>query len=308
MSENSKTVWAAGGVVWRVTGKGKVEVCIVHRRKYDDWSLPKGKAERKEILAATAAREVFEETGFTVRLGRQLHTIGYPLRSGTPKRVAYWSMHATGGKFVPNKETDDVQWLSVDGARQTVSYDADRAVLADFAVLPDHQLHSFVLVRHGKAGRRGMFGVDDTRRPLDETGQAQAQALSGVLELFGVSELHAADRLRCVQTLEPTAQRLGVDVVVEPTQTEEATSADPDAALTRLRQLAAPFDGVRALCGQGGSIAPLLERWSSQDGVDCPVSRFRKGSVSVLTLLGDELVQIDHLTTPLPQKRPTPSR
>ena len=309
MSVESKTVWAAGGVVWRATAKGKVEVCIVHRRRYDDWSLPKGKAEPDETLVATAVREVFEETGFTVRLGRQLNTIGYTLKSGTPKKVAYWSMHATGGKFAPNSETDDVLWLSVDGARQTVSYEADRGVLEDFAEYSPVDLHSFVVVRHAKAGRRGRFSGDDNDRPLDDHGLEQAEALVGMLGMFGVEKLYAADRKRCVQTFEPAAQKLGVDIHLEPLLTEEATTADPDAAYARLRHLAGPAKKkVRALCGQGGSIAPLVERWADESGVASPVSRYRKGSTTVLTLRGDELVQIDHLSNPLPDRVPDLSR
>lgn len=307
MTPADRTVWAAGGVLWRTgagTGSksGKVEVAVVHRKQYDDWSLPKGKAHENELLVATAAREMAEETGHDSRVGRQLGTISYDLRPGVRKKVAYWSMRADGGRFVANHETDDIQWLSVSGAQRTVSYDADRKILKRFAAQPVRELHELIVVRHAKAGRRSRFTGDDAQRPLDAAGIAQAEALVPLLGLYGVRHLHAADRLRCVETLVPMSQELRTGIVNEPDLTEEAYAAAPDAAVARLTELAAPVSGVRAVCSQGRAIAPLLQRWAGEAGVDLPSSRYRKGSVWILTLRGETLVQVDHLPSPFPGK------
>ncbi|MEZ5209651.1 NUDIX hydrolase [Gordonia sp. PP30] len=302
MSSATRTVWAAGAVLWRISAAGKVEVAVVHRKRYDDWSLPKGKAHDGELLVATAAREVTEETGHDGRIGRALETVSYSLKPGVRKKVAYWSMESTGGRFVANHETDDIQWLSVDGAQRTVSYGADRKVLKAFAAQDVRDLHQLVVVRHAKAGRRTRFSGDDTQRPLDDEGEAQAEALVGVLGLYGVRHLHAADRLRCVQTLVPLSQELRADIVVEPALTEEAYAADPAEARERLRTLAAPVAGVRVVCSQGRAIAPLLKRWAADDQVELPASRNRKGSVWILTLRGETLIQADHLPSPFPGK------
>lgn len=121
-------VEAAGGVVWRRTKKG-VEVLVVHRPRYDDWSFPKGKLDPGETHKAAAWREVWEETGFECELGDELDEVTYEDRFGRPKRVRYWSMQVTGGAFEPNDEVDDVRWVTVEEARDLLSYTHDAALL-----------------------------------------------------------------------------------------------------------------------------------------------------------------------------------
>src|SRR5205823_13179268 len=110
----SELVLAAGGVVGRRNESGDLEVLLVHRPKYDDWTLPKGKLDDGETAEEAALREVEEETGFQVELGDELPPTDYHDRYGRPKNVRYWAVHITGGEFRPNKEVDEVQWLSVD--------------------------------------------------------------------------------------------------------------------------------------------------------------------------------------------------
>jgi len=248
----------------------------------------------------TAAREVVEETGYDVRVGHRLQTVSYPLKPGVRKKVGYWSMEAIGGDFTVNHETDQVRWLSVDEAAGLVSYDADREVLREFATRPVRELHTFLLVRHAKAGSREDYDGDDRQRPLDPRGRRQADALENVLVLFGAHRLHAADRLRCVQTLEPLAQTLRTDIALEPALTEEAYADDPDAAYERLTMIAAQDLPVRVVCSQGGAIAPLMQRWSSDAGIPLPESKNRKGSVWIVTMRGETPVCIDHLPSALP--------
>jgi 8-oxo-dGTP diphosphatase len=125
---------AAGGVIARVDG-GDLLVAVVHRPKYDDWSFPKGKLERGEDHPTAALREVEEETGIRCRLGAELPEARYRHRDGEPKRVRYWQMEPTGGDFAANAEVDALEWLSVDDARERLSYDYDRLVLDGLAEL-----------------------------------------------------------------------------------------------------------------------------------------------------------------------------
>lgn len=105
------TVLAAGCVLWRrAPYDGEIEVCLVHRPRYDDWSHPKGKLKRGEDPLAGALREVLEETGQRCRPGARLPTAHY-LANGRPKRVDYWAAEATGGAFVPGDEVDRLLWL-----------------------------------------------------------------------------------------------------------------------------------------------------------------------------------------------------
>jgi 8-oxo-dGTP diphosphatase len=126
----SDQVEAAGGVVWRHPDGGEVEVLVVHRPRYDDWSFPKGKLDRGETHEAAAWREVWEETGFECELGDELAEVRYADRFGRPKRVRYWAMQVTGGKFTPNDEVDELRWASPDEAVSLLSYEHDAGLLA----------------------------------------------------------------------------------------------------------------------------------------------------------------------------------
>lgn len=121
-----KKVKAGGGVVWR-SPRGAVEVLLVHRPRYDDWSFPKGKLERDEKYLAGAVREVQEETGFSVVVGPELEPSRYIDGLGRPKKVRYWAMTVRKGAFVPNDEVDTIAWLPVEkvAARLTYAHDVD---------------------------------------------------------------------------------------------------------------------------------------------------------------------------------------
>ena len=120
---------AAGGVIHRVDDDGEREVLIVHRPRYDDWSLPKGKLEPGETEAEAALREVFEETGLDCALGPEMGSIEYIDHQGLHKVVRYWAMTLRGGEFRTNEEVDETQWLPVPEAAAILSYDRDRALV-----------------------------------------------------------------------------------------------------------------------------------------------------------------------------------
>jgi 8-oxo-dGTP diphosphatase len=131
LTRQQHEVLAAGGVVWRRgDGDGDVDVLLVHRPKYDDWSLPKGKLDDGEGFEDAALREVEEETGLRCELGEELPSAEYDDSRGRSKLVRYWAMEPLGGRFHPTDEVDEVEWLSREDAERRLSYDRDREVLA----------------------------------------------------------------------------------------------------------------------------------------------------------------------------------
>jgi 8-oxo-dGTP pyrophosphatase MutT (NUDIX family) len=119
---------AAGGLVVREGGSG-LELLVVHRPRYDDWSFPKGKAEGDETDEACALREVHEETGLVCELDGELPATEYRDSRGRPKRVRYWRMRPVGGRLELLHEVDDARWVSPSEAERLLSYARDRALL-----------------------------------------------------------------------------------------------------------------------------------------------------------------------------------
>lgn len=238
------TVRAAGGVVWR-PGPTGAEICLVHRSRYDDWSLPKGKLHAGEHPLAGAVREVAEETGVTAVPQVRLPTIGYRLATGQPKSVDYWLMQAAEVPgFTPNSEVDELCWLSPVAAAERLSYDHDAEVVRRAAAVPPVGA-VVVLLRHGYAGERAEWDGPDRIRPLDEQGRHQADRLAELLAVFGPGllaggQLVSAEPDRCRQTLEPLAARLGLDIRTDPLFGE---AADPVDTTARLRELAGQAAG-----------------------------------------------------------------
>ena len=293
------TILAAGAVLWRwADDDTEPEVALVHRPRYDDWSLPKGKLDVGETEPVTAVREVDEETGYAAVLGRRLAAVSYPIEQGT-KKVRYWAAKALGGEFVPNHEVDELAWLTGAHAMKRLQYPHDRKVLRRFTKHPA-DTKTVLIVRHGDAGQKSQYkGADDRNRPLDKHGRAQAESLVGQLLAFGASELHAAPRLRCQQTLAPLAEELGVTISDEPALTEEAYAADHHEGRRRILELA-KSDGTPVICTQGKVIPDLIAWWCARDGVRPDKSRNRKGSTWVMSLAGGKLVAADHIDSPLP--------
>ena len=130
MAKATYEVEAAGGVIWR-RASGVLEVLLVHRPRYDDWSFPKGKCDPGERHRETARREVSEEVGLDVEFGRRLSDVRYLDHKGRSKRVKYWAMTSTGGSFAANEEVDVVRWIAADTAADLLTYEHDHGLVGD---------------------------------------------------------------------------------------------------------------------------------------------------------------------------------
>jgi 8-oxo-(d)GTP phosphatase len=261
-------IHAAGAVLWRPAGHG-IQVALVHRPRYGDWSFPKGTRVRGEHAILTAVREVREETGERVLLGRRLASTSY-LVDGRPKRVDYWAARPTGpaGRFTPGAEVDEVTWLDPAAARDRLSYPHDVEVLDSFTAGPAGT-RAVVLVRHtatvSKSGWRATGGQDDMERPLSPHGEEQAALLADILGCLSPARAVSSAAERCVATLRPYAARSGAEVETEPAFTLEAVRTSPvvntwspsPAGHKRMAELAAgPASAV--VCGHRQNIPTLL--------------------------------------------------
>ena len=290
-------VRAAGAVLWRPAAGGGVEVCVVHRPAYDDWSLPKGKLDHDEHPLIAALREVLEETGLRGVPEVRLPDVSYTLPTGVPKTVQFWSMRAAPAPAVPiadPTEVDEIAWLAPDRAAQRLSYPADADLVDRVAALPTITAQT-LLVRHGHAGERKKWSGNDALRPLDELGRRQSAGLAEVLAPFAPQRLFTAPPLRCKQTLEPLAERLALPIVSDPAFAEPPDPADVGAraeiAAARLTELR---DGERpAICSQGKVIPPLLAMLDDADDPD--VYRTAKGGGWVLSWAGGKLAALSRL-------------
>lgn len=286
---------AAGGVLYRPTLAG-IEVCLVHRPRYDDWALPKGKLDGDEHPLAGAAREVTEETGCTGVPRLKLPTLAYDLPDGTPKTVDYWLMRlAEQGPVQDTAEVDEVAWLPIEEAAARLSYDDERTMLARAAELPP--ITSVVaMVRHAHAGERKEWKGNDALRPIDALGRQQADRIGAVLALLRPVRLVAATPLRCKQTLEPLAALLGSAPIVQDGAFAEPATADEAPAKAKLaaqRLLDLRGGGVPVICSQGKIMPTLLA--TLHDEADPAPYKTAKGDGWLLTWAGDRLLDASRL-------------
>lgn len=209
-------VYAAGGVVWRIVDD-KVRVLLIHRTRYRDITLPKGKVDPGEMLAETAVREIHEETGIRVSLGVPVGVSRYRLPSKRTKIVHYWAAEATdaairASAFVPNREIAALEWVTPKKALRRLSYPVDVEIVENFVRLLDEGvLRTFPIValRHAKAVAREQWEGTDASRPLSPRGRKQSVSIVGPLVAFGVRKIVSSSATRCVDTVAPLAATLG---------------------------------------------------------------------------------------------------
>lgn len=264
-SNGAQSVIRAAGVVLLRERKGKVEVCILHRPRQKDWSLPKGKVENGEHVIATALRETIEETGVTPILGVPLITNRYRV-NGQPKTVRYWVGRAIGKEnFEPNHEIDALEWVSPDKAAKKLTYQRDTQLMR--AAVDSPQTFPLIIVRHTRAVRRADWrGPKDSKRPLSPDGMREATQLIDIMQAFGVTDLYSSDSVRCIDTLAPFANSISSTIQLESQFSEEGYAADPQAAYKRLAQIVRKQSHV-ALCSHRPVLPALIKQLSRTLGL-----------------------------------------
>lgn len=269
---NKSTVYAAGGVLWRITG-GRLRVMVVHRDSRGDISFPKGKVKSGEILAETAAREVREETGIKAVLGPPICATNYTLPGGRDKVVHYWAMRAKEravreSAFSPNREISAVEWMTPEVAFKRLSYEFDRDVLERFLEQFEAGAQAtfpIVALRHGAATPHSKWPHADRLRPLADKGVKQAKALAGELRAFGVRKIVSSTATRCLQTVAPLAQSLGRPVAETDAISQDAWEDGLDDIVSVVEERIAAGKGA-VLCSHGPVLPGIIEQLSLSTG------------------------------------------
>jgi 8-oxo-dGTP diphosphatase len=251
----TRVIKAAGGLVFRENSKGKLRILVAHRPRYDDWGLPKGKADKGETPEETAVREVLEETGYHCRIVAPLGTTRYRIEGGV-KEVRWYAMRPLPDSpgFKKNKEVDEISWVSRKKAAQLLDYENDRGLVAAPGLKRLARTGTLFLLRHAAAGDRTKWDGIDAVRPLTKKGRRQAAALARSLENRGIEYVYSSPYTRCVQTVEPLAEAIGAKVIEH-----DALAEGPD--IDAAYQLCDDLVGSNAvLCTHGDVIPAVMNR------------------------------------------------
>ncbi len=239
-------------------GTGGVEFLLVHRPRYDDWSLPKGHLDNGESYEAAAAREVEEESGYRGSLGREIGTVGYTTRR-KQKVVRYWLLEANKGEFKPNKEADAIRWLGPKKARRLVSYTRDANIMAHAErLILDPETSVVHLLRHANAGQRRAWSGADHNRPLSKKGHRQAETVTARLLKQPITSIRSSRYLRCDETVRPLAQKLDLEIDHESALAEGEVPEDTIALMKSLRSEAV------VLCSHRDVISGVISQLAAE--------------------------------------------
>ncbi|MDR1189786.1 MAG: NUDIX hydrolase [Bifidobacteriaceae bacterium] len=242
---------AAGALVWRLRD-GQLEVLLVHRPRYDDWSWPKGKLEPGEDLISCAWREVLEETGRQVVIGRPLPKVAYPLATGQIKTVYYWAARLADDADNPAvcarpaypsaspREVDRARWFPVEAALRRLTRATDRVPL--LKLMRHHErgrldTRPVVVIRHAQAEDRTKWTKDDGLRPLTAEGRARARGAVSLLAALGVRKVISSPWIRCRATVSPFAHRARLSVGTNRWLTEAAAKSKPARAIGLMHRI-----------------------------------------------------------------------
>ncbi|WP_342779630.1 NUDIX hydrolase [Nesterenkonia populi] len=235
-------VLAAGALVWRLH-QGQLQVLLIHRPRYDDWSFPKGKLDDGETLPECAVREVAEEVGTKIRLGVPLPVTRYevPGQDGPrTKEVWYWAAEIIDGKPKHDgEETDQVRWATPEQARDLLTQPGDVDPLLELERLSEEarlRTVPFVVLRHAKSKPRSSWSKPESERPLAATGKRQAKTVEKLLSAWRPRTLHCSPWKRCAETVAPYVKKHRHRIKYRKTLTEKRARQDPDKTARRIRR------------------------------------------------------------------------
>jgi len=294
--EEDNNIIAAGSVVWRRNLSDEVEVAFVHRIKYNDWSLPKGKREGDEPLIATAYRETVEETGFAVRFGPCLGSVSYQV-GDLPKTVTYWSARFLSQDSSPNPlEVDQVKWVRISEIENFITRTLDREIITRFLSI-DLDTKPLILLRHAKAIEREDWAGEDTDRPLSSLGERQAKRMTINFQPFAVEEIHTSSAVRCYESITPMARALNIDVFFTDSLSEDVYTKGKERPIKYVHRLLVN-DYSTLVCSHNPILPEVISSFVDKFGVEVDKVKLEPGDAWVAHHIEREVVAVEFLPAP----------
>jgi len=290
-------IQAAGAVLWRRLSEDLLQVALIHRPRYDDWSFPKGKVEAGEAEISCAHREVLEETGFDAVFGPELCKVQYEVGEDL-KTVRYWSAQAIGEPSAVHdtEEVDQLIWVTVSDAYTKLSRKGDQEVLKNFEKF-GADTTPLILLRHGKAIAREEWEGDDGDRPLAQLGQQQAKRMHAIYLPFAVSEIHSSDAVRCYETVSPMARTMSLNLVYWSELSEYAFENDKKAAINVVNDII-ESEARAIVCGHNPVIPGIVAKFIGKKNFKELDHGLLPGEAWILHHRDGEIVAIDWVQAP----------
>jgi 8-oxo-dGTP diphosphatase len=290
-------IQAAGAVLWRRLSEDLLQVALIHRPRYEDWSFPKGKVEAGEAEISCAHREVLEETGFDAVFGPELCKVQYEVGEDL-KTVRYWSAQAIGEPSAVHdtEEVDQLIWVTVSDAYTKLSRKGDQEVLKNFEKF-GADTTPLILLRHGKAIAREEWEGDDGDRPLAQLGQQQAKRMHAIYLPFAVSEIHSSDAVRCYETVSPMARTMSLNLVYWSELSEYAFEKDKKAAINVVNDII-ESEARAIVCGHNPVIPGIVAKFIGKKNFKELDHGLLPGEAWILHHRDGEIVAIDWVQAP----------
>lgn len=286
---------AAGALLWRENSQLEIEIALIHRPRYGDWSLPKGKVDDGETTLQCAYREVFEETGVKAQFTRELGSVEY-LESGESKRVKYWAAKAPSfdQQFKVNEEVDEIRWLNPVDATSLATHDSDKSIIENF-LSQEPRTDTLIILRHTKALERGDWDDLDSKRTLDEKGLQQAASLITHLAPFAIDEIYSSDYIRCVQTVTPLADVRNLRITEIPNLNEENFDLDPERSISFANAVKQDEKNI-LLCSHNPVIPTMLRGILNTKLKNKDLIKLEPGDAWIVHRVRGEIVALDFLS------------
>jgi phosphohistidine phosphatase SixA/8-oxo-dGTP pyrophosphatase MutT (NUDIX family) len=298
MAKTPEIIQAAGAVLWRKNSANDLEIALVHRPRYDDWSLPKGKLEAGESPIACAYREVLEETGVSGIFGPEIGQATYDVVEGQ-KTVRYWSAQASEVSLgQPDlAEIDQIAWLSSSAVKKKLTRKDDRKIV-EFFLEYGTDTTPLIMLRHAKAVKRDEWNGDDGDRPLDIVGQRQAKQLLSSLLPYSIQEVHSSAAIRCLETVGPLVHSLGLQTRVSEDLSEYGYAREKDLAHEYVQELV-NRNVSTLVCSHNPIIPKLVKKLIGKKNFKEQDGKLNPGDAWVLHHRNGEIVAIDLLEAPV---------